>query len=267
MNLDEKVVDFVKNASKKPKSVGHNKYQVIIENLNNELNTKTMNIKALEEEIQLYKNNITTVQMQLQEKLLQNNDLTTNLREALSLIEDFKSRLIELDTSTSMTIRTTQEENDILKLTNKDLIDLISTTTNKHEIEMKQYLELVDNHKTAMCVIEKKTKDHETLNKNFQEVSKEHCLYKSETEKLQDELKTLRHQVQNYRNENSILRTQIFEKDYLLKKVNNKKEETECENETANESETNVDVVNTEIEQPPPAVTIKVRRGLNSRRT
>jgi chromosome segregation ATPase len=260
---DSKVVEFITKASNKAKNIGHNKYQLTIIDLTSEIDSQKETITNQNEEIQMYKNNVTSVQMQLQEKNLQMNDLDVKMKDALSLIEEYKTKLSLYTSESGSNLERLQNENDNLHSSNSKLMTIIANANNKNDIECSKYTELLNRHQTSLSILEKKNKENEELNEQLRKFSQEQSLYKSENVKLQDEIKSIRTQVSNYKNENSLLRTQIFEKEFLLKEWEQNEvrvQETKPSQETQGMQETETQKLQEVVSNQ-----LKVKRGLSKR--
>lgn len=232
-NIDERVVRFISESVKNKKKIGKNKFQVTISDLNMKIDELHGSNKLLSDELEIYKNNITSIQLQLQSKIIENENTSHKLKDALIFSDECKQKLEEMSFTNSDTVKKLEKEIQNLSKSIEKYSDLLEIERLESERKETIYNNLMDKHKTALCVIDKHTKDNERLQDSLSAFKSENSMHKSDLDKLHNEIPDIRVQVLNYKNENSQLRTQIlkyieensqlrnelFEKDVLIDKM------------------------------------------------
>jgi hypothetical protein len=213
----EKIIEFVRNASSKNKTVGHNKYQNTISNLQRELDNQKTIISNQNEELQLFRNNITSTQLQLQEKIILINELQKQVDEITQSNNDLNNQITDLNIQYKTDIDNLINDNKILKDDNSQLMKINSQSYQKYNEDSNIYIDFKQKYQNITDILDTKIKQNEDLESTVYQLVTENSMYKDTNSKLQTEVNSIKAQLVQYKNENSILKTNIFEKDFLLK--------------------------------------------------
>lgn len=220
--MEEENLSFVSNASNRPKSYGHNKYQLQLQEANDKIEQLNNIIKEKNDELELFKNNLRSFHMQLQDKNTTIDTLTNELNINKTSLEtvtfDFNKLKLEkdnCDTSSAESHMKLYDENMELKSTIQSLHKTNNETVTK-------YNDLKVKYQTTLDLLEKKGSEYNSLEETNRNLSNELNL-KSDLNMTQlSEIEILKEEVIQTRNELTLLKTQLYEKDIMIGELNKK---------------------------------------------
>jgi hypothetical protein len=203
--------NFIKNASAKEKLIGHNKYQLQIkdlqlniERLENELNIKN-------NEIDLFKENLTSLQ-------LQNKELNINI---LKLESDESNKEVKNTMKIEQSILPQDNSNSTLLEENisAKFQTIISELQYNYDILSQKYTDLKQKYQFSLNTIEDNIFNINTLNTLIKTTDNKLKLYEELCITKDNEINTLKQAILKLNNDISELKTIIFEKDSHLKQI------------------------------------------------
>lgn len=221
-NINEEHIDFVQNASSKSRNIGHNKFQLQLQEANSTIVSLNEKISEQNAELELFKNNMKTLQIQLQGK-------TTDIAILNGQLADLTNRFNKVNTEFEMYKQNSQDftyeiDNDKSKLLfeNAELSANMESLKTTLENTNVKYEELKNKYQLTLTLLDSKTNAYKDLSTNYDNTVNEMNLYKELNQKQLSSIDLLKEELEACRNENSILRTRIFEKDAYLGELNKK---------------------------------------------
>ena len=218
--MNDKVIDFLLKVNSKGKKFEQNKYQLIIDDLHIDINDFKNEIENKNQEIELYKNNITSMQIELQKTMTDTCQLEKlhdqNICNHKVYIES--SDIILLNNN--KTIKKMEEEILELSLSNNKLSNLLETLSKDYTTSQKELGTISHQLKNTLFLLDSKLSMLDCINDKCKDAYQENSMFKEYNLKLENELSFIKIETNRYKNENSILRTNIFDKDIIIKKVN-----------------------------------------------
>lgn len=216
----DKVVEILKKDNLRTKKFGHNKYQEEIMTLKNKLSEVQEQLQQKNDEVDMFKTNVTTIQLESQEKgiiIVKLNAELNNIKSTLKELKDNRQSEI-VDT---MKNKSDGEENLAkVLLENKDLAEHLSTLSLESEEVKVKYSELKQTYHSTLAKLVLKTEECHLLQQKL-EKSREECgLYISTNESLQKDVDVLKQEMESDKNFISTLKGEIFEKNTVLRDLN-----------------------------------------------
>lgn len=221
-NLSEEHIDFVQNASSKSRNIGHNKFQLQLQEANSQIESLNTTISGQSAELDLFKNNMKTLQLQLQSK-------TSDIAVLNGQLSDLTNRFNRVNTEFQMYKQNSQEftyeiDNDKVKLMceNTTFRENITSLQSSLDNTNIKYEELKNKYQLTLTLLDSKTNSYKDLMTEHDNIINELNLYKELNQKQQNTIDLLKNELEASNNETSILRTRIFEKDAYLGELNKK---------------------------------------------
>jgi chromosome segregation ATPase len=218
----EDSASFVANASSKPRSYGHNKFQIQLQEANSKIEELQSVIDEKTNELELFKNSMRTFHLQLQDKNIEISNLNNELNQYKTNLETITFDLNKLQFEKKSHENCTQEEQT--KLYNENM-ELVSTINNLHKTNHQmneKYQDLKVKYQTTLDLLEKKSTDYTSLEETYKNTLDELNLVRDINLTQEKEIDTLKQEIFQYHNELSILKTQLFEKDVSLGELHKK---------------------------------------------
>lgn len=208
--------NFIKSASAKEKVIGHNKYQLQIkdlqlnmERLENELNIKN-------NEIDLFKENLTSLQLQNQELNIKNSELKLKLE---SEIESKSNSYMVKNTPEMKIEEPSYNSTSTLLEENSQFQTIISELQYNYDILSQKYSDLKQKYQSSLNTIEDNIFNINTLNSLIKTTDNKLKLHEELCKTKDNEINTLKQAILKLNNDTSELKTIIFEKDSHLKQI------------------------------------------------
>jgi len=213
---------FVSNASSKPRSYGHNKFQIQLQEANSKIDELQSIINDKSSELELFKNSMRTFHLQLQEKNIEISNLHNELNTYKTNIETITFDLNKLQLEKLNHENCSQEEQTELYNKNMELKSTIHNLNKNNNQITEKYQDLKVKYQTTLDLLEKKNTEYNLLQENHKHTLDELNLVKDINLTQQKEIDTLKQEIFQYHNELSILKTQLFEKDISLGELHKK---------------------------------------------
>lgn len=215
-------IDFVQTASAKSKSIGHNKFQVQLQEANVTIENLQSILDEKNSELELFKNNMREFQSQIQTK---NTDISILNNQLSDLTNRFNKLNTEFETYKHNSQQFTSDiDNDNLQITdlNKSLHEKVLSLNSELDNTSLKYEELKNKYQLTLILLDKKTNECKDTYLSYENVNNELNLYKELNTKQQTTIDMLTNELQAAQNESAVLRTRIFEKDAYLGELNKK---------------------------------------------
>jgi chromosome segregation ATPase len=213
---------FVSNASSRSKPFGHNKFQVQLLEANSKIESLEQLIKGKDSELELFKNNIRSFQLQFQEKnieILQLKQNMNNYKNNLELVT-FDLNKLNVDKTSDKTSLTNKCDN--LHDENTHLLNTITQLHKTNNETLEKYNDLKLKYQTTLDLLEKKSNEYTTVTSDYTDSVNELNLLKELNLKQEKDIETIKQQLFQSKNETSVLKSQLFEKDISLGELHKK---------------------------------------------
>lgn len=211
--------NFIENFITKEKVFSHNKYQLQIKDLELNIQRIQQELLSKNDEIDLFKNNLTSLQLKNQELNNLNLQLSNNYENhdiKLSEINDLNQILVENNFNSSSNINTTIEQ---LSNENNTFLITISQLQSDTNILSQKYDDLKQKYQSTLNIVEDKISYINLLNISNKNINNKINLYEELILTKDKEIDILKKSVLKTDNDNSELKTIIFEKDSHLRQL------------------------------------------------
>lgn len=218
--MADDTINFVENASRSNKSFSHNKYQLQIIDLTQQIHNLDSLITAKNVDLELFKHNIQDLQLDIQDK----NATLLVLTESL----DKATTALQCKTVEAQLLQVSYDE--ILKTSKANLKSFTDEKTKLHndisnmqllsEAARTKYDELKAKYQIANASSELKSSDHATLQVLHKNTLQELNLEKDLTFIFKTKLDTITTELYSSQNESANLRKILHEKDAYLRDLN-----------------------------------------------
>lgn len=215
-------LSFVSNASNRPKTYGHNKYQIQLQEANSKIEELNKIIEEKNEELELFKNNLRSFHLQLQEKTATIEKLSEELNTSQTSLETVTFDFNKLKTEKENTDTSSAENQEKLYNENMELKSTIQGLHKTNNDTVDKYNDLKVKYQTTLDLLEKKGNEYITLEDTNRNLVNELNLKSELNTSQMQEIDTLKQEIIQTRNELSVLKTQLFEKDIALGELNKK---------------------------------------------
>lgn len=207
--LSPEIVFMQQNNLQVNRKFSHNKFQLEIEDLNNIINGLKVQNANKDSELDLFKTNIRTIQLQLQEKTQIINELSESLLKERNTITKLQDEILENKTKLNLEKNNLDNLNKDLSNTNVELIkDKTELLINLENITNK-YNELNDVYKNLLINFNQKTNNYQKLEISLKESNDQVNLYKEKAELMQTEITIMKSTLVAHVNEINGLKEQI----------------------------------------------------------
>lgn len=214
--MNQESISFVREHSIKPKFIGHNKYQIQLEELNekfkisedNLLNSENLN-QTLQESIIFLKSQNNTLQ---ESNLSLNNDLITVNKELNTL----KKKYTDLEESTKICIIDMENVNKTIFQENLSLTNTISNILLEKDSFNTKYNDIKSQYQTLLSNFIIKSEQNINLTNTLNDTTTTCSLYKDTNLQLQTELDSINLQIDKLQKEILDKNTQLQEKDNII---------------------------------------------------
>lgn len=218
------VNSFIANASSKSKIIGHNKYQIQLQEANKTIEELKQNLNDKDTELELLKKNMREFHIKFQEKNIE----TSKLKEQLDSSENnLKTLTIDISKFKSL------KEQDQLYIINKcntlqyeniDLSNAIINLNKMYNEYIDKYNELKLKYQITFELLEKKSNSYDILETTNQDLLNELNLLKELNLKKDEEINTIKQEFLSSQKETTLIKTELYEKDILLGELHKKLE-------------------------------------------
>jgi chromosome segregation ATPase len=215
---------FISNASSRCKTFGHNKFQIQLQEANSNIESLQQIIKDKDNEVELFKNNIKSFQIQFQEKNIDALHLKQELENYKNNLEivTFDLNKLNLDKNVDETSLTNKYNN--LHDEKIHLLYTISQVYKTNNETIEKYNELKSKYQTTLDLLEKKSNEYSKITSDFTDSVNELNLFKELNLKQEKDIDIVKQELFQSKNETSVLKSQLFEKDILLGDLHKKLE-------------------------------------------
>lgn len=213
---------FVSNASSRSKSFGHNKFQIQLQEANDRIESLEQLVKDKDNELQLFKDNMRTFHLQLQDKNLEITQLKSDLSKYKDNIETLTFDLNKLSVDKTSD---TSNLNEKCSLLHDENVHLLSTIDQLHKYKNEttdKYNDLKSKYQITLDLLEKKSQEFTSLTSKYEDTYNELNLLKELNLKQEKEIDIVKQELFQSKNETSVLKTQLFEKDISLGELHKK---------------------------------------------
>jgi chromosome segregation ATPase len=213
---------FVSNASSRSKPLGHNKFQVQLLEANSKIESLEQIIKDKDSELELFKNNIRSFQLQFQEKNIEILQLKQNMNNYKNNLEivTFDLNKLNVDKTSDETSLTNKCDN--LHHENTHLLNTINQLHKTNNETLEKYNDLKSKYQITLDLLEKKSNEYTTVTSDYTDSVNELNLLKELNLKQEKDIETIKQQLFQSKNETSVLKSQLFEKDISLGELHKK---------------------------------------------
>jgi hypothetical protein len=221
--------EFVKNASLTIKSIGHNKYQIVIKELRDQINKLTINLLNKEDDICLFKNNLKDLHIQLQEKNTNIINSSKKLQTTIESYDNIKLKYDELNNSNQQNCLEYEKHYECLMNEKIQLHNIITNNSKSTNKMYSDYDEINIKFKENLTLLNNKTSSYIQLDKLYTDIILELNLCKDLNLKKDKEIGIIKLEVEKSKNETVILKTILYEKHEYLKDLTKKYKQDEGE--------------------------------------
>lgn len=220
--MEEDNISFLSNASTKPKSYGHNKFQIQLQEANTQIESLENIIKDKDLELELFKNNMKTFHVQLQNKNSEINKLETDILTYKNHIDTLTLDLEKLSIDTKSNTYTLTEKHDTLCDENNNLLNTIEQLNKIRDESINKYNDIKSKYQITLDLLENKSQEIIILTSKYDNIHNELNLLKELNLKQEKDIDTIKQELFQTKNETSTLKTQLHEKDIYLGQLHKK---------------------------------------------
>lgn len=220
--MEEDNIAFLSNASTKPKSYGHNKFQIQLQESNTKIESLENIIKDKDLELELFKNNMKTFHIQLQNKNLEINKLETDILTYKERINTLTLDLEKLSVDTKSNTYTLTEKHNTLCDENNNLLNTIEHLNKTQDESINKYNDIKSKYQITLDLLENKSQEIISLTTKYDNIYNELNLLKELNLKQEKDIDTIKQELFQTKNETSTLKTQLYEKDIYLGQLHKK---------------------------------------------
>jgi chromosome segregation ATPase len=213
MNTEE----FLKNASSKSKTIGNNRYQEEIKNLNDKIEEMSKSINNKDEELNLFKRNFTDMQIQFQEKNINIMELNNKLTKSQLDNKELNNKILNLNDMNLMLISNLEKDKQKIQNEKDEYVNNMNIFLNdKNDLQVR-YDDIKIKYKEILSELHSKINSFEELNTQYTANLREFNLLKEQNNTISIELNTLKQEFSLANNEINSLRIILIEKEVLVK--------------------------------------------------
>lgn len=220
--LGDTEINFVKNATLTSKSIGHNKYQVEIKNLTENIKELTNFLTQKNFEIVNFKTTIEELQTNMQDIILNFTQTKEALEEKDKELQTLIAELKTLKETHLKEITTHQEKHESSLFENKTLVDKHEKLAEQVNTTIDKYNELKSKYQSSLQLLEERTTENSNKTTENTKIKEELYLQNDLNNSLKTQVETVINELGVSKNETAILRTLIHEKDTYLGQLQKK---------------------------------------------
>lgn len=220
--MDINDINFAKNASSTTKSIGHNKYQIEIQELKDTITELTSKIKNKNDDLELFKNNLKDLHIQIQEKNMNLLDTSNQLTITTQNLYDITNKYNEIVILNDKNTNEYKIQYDCLINEKLQLHKNISCNDENIHNLLSKYNELKIKYQDNIILLEKNSLETSNISLLYKNTINELNLYKDLNLTKQNEIDTVKSQLITLNNELGELRLLIHKKDEYLKNFTKK---------------------------------------------
>lgn len=198
------------------KIIGHNRYQLEIQDLKTQIELLNNSCKIKDEELALFKDNLTSMQIDLQNK---KSDIDKSVIENNNLLNEnqlLDKKITNILNMNRFLIKNLEKEKDtLLQEKSEYLKHLQDITKTKNTLQFK-YDDLKVKYQQTSQLLEVKTNDYIQLQDNHTKLIKESNLLKELNNIHQNEINNVKNELCKSKDNNSILKRTILDKDNYI---------------------------------------------------
>jgi hypothetical protein len=209
----EDETSFVLNASSRSKPLGHNKFQVQLLEANFKIESLEQIIKDKDSELELFKNNIRSFQLQFQDKDIEILQLKQDMENYKNNLDIVTFDLNKLNTDKTLDETSLINKYDNLYAENIQMFNTINQLNKTNNDTLEKYNDLKSKYQTTLELLEKKSNEYIIVISDYTDSVNQLNLLK--------EL-NLKQEKDQSKNETSVLKSQLFEKDISLGELHKK---------------------------------------------
>ena len=213
---------FVSNASSRSKPFGHNKFQVQLLEANSRIESLEQIIKDKDSELELFKNNIRSFQLQFQDKNIEILQLKQDMEKYKNNLEIVTFDLNKLNVDKTLDETSLTKKCDTLHHENIHLINTIAQLHKTNNETVEKYNDLKSKYQTTLDLLEKKSNEYTEVISNYTDSINELNLLKELNLKQEKDIETIKQELFQSKNETSVLKSQLYEKDISLGELHKK---------------------------------------------
>lgn len=203
--------------SESTSTYGHNKYQIIIEDLNNTIHNLQKDIDDKSKEIDIFKENF----ISLQHSLKDSNDKITSLTTQLNNKNDEHNALIKKNNQDNLTNLTKIHEinkkyQDTLNTLNQ-IQSENNTLSNNNNVSIEKYNDLKHKYKDLLDNFESNNSQLQNLKNDYDNIKREYNLSLELNNNLSNEINFLKIELSSFESSKTSLQQLIYQKDDELR--------------------------------------------------
>ena len=217
---EQKVVEIYKKDSLRTKKFGHNKYQDEIKTLKTTLDNLEDKLKQKTDEVELFKSNITCIQLESQQKsslIVKLNDELRDIQNNLEALENNNKIITMNSTKTSSEVLLNLDK---ISSENENLKDTLQTLDQSYRSLSYKYSELKHRYQTTLAKFISKTQDCSIIEEKLKNLQDQCNLHQDTNQSLQVDIATLKNELESANNTISNLKSEMFEKNTALGNLN-----------------------------------------------
>lgn len=218
----EDSTSFVTNASSRSKSYGHNKFQVQLQEANSRIESLESVIKEKDSELDLFKNNMRTFHLQLQDKNMEISKLQEEVSKYKQSLETITFDLNKMTIDRTSDNTTLHDKCNSLHDENLHLSNTINQMHKTQNETVEKYNNLKTKYQTTFDLLEIKCQEFSSLSSVHEQTLNELNLLKELNLKQEKDIDTVKKELFQSNNETSVLKSQLFEKDISLGELHKK---------------------------------------------
>jgi hypothetical protein len=218
----EDETSFVLNASSRSKPLGHNKFQVQLLEANFKIESLEQIIKDKDSELELFKNNIRSFQLQFQDKDIEILQLKQDMENYKNNLDIVTFDLNKLNTDKTLDETSLINKYDNLYAENIQMFNTINQLNKTNNDTLEKYNDLKSKYQTTLELLEKKSNEYIIVISDYTDSVNQLNLLKELNLKQEKDIETIKQQLFQSKNETSVLKSQLFEKDISLGELHKK---------------------------------------------
>jgi len=192
---DEKIITFISDASKKAKILNPNKYQVLADELTQELSGHKQTLTEKMEMLETAQTTIVALKAELSERENNVNELVQQNEHLSNVIDDLKSRLTLLQSENGSDLNELYTQIDNLKTENlSHQTNVLKLHTERDQTDA-QMTDLKERFQRTLELLSQKVKDNSVLEAELRNARNQNALYRDSHAKLSTELSSLREEL------------------------------------------------------------------------
>jgi hypothetical protein len=214
--MNQESISFVRDHSIKPKVIGHNKFQIQLEELNDKFKNTEENLinsqksnETLQAEIVLLKNE----NYKLQDT---NSSLNNELIIVNTELKTLKQKYIDLEESMKISVNDKDNVNKTIFLENLSLTNNLSSLLSENETINTKYSDIKLQYQTLLSNFIIKSDENINLTNTLNDTTTMCSLYKDTNLQLQTELDSINLEMDKLKKEILLQNTKLQEKDNII---------------------------------------------------